>query len=30
MEFANGAFVDDIAPARTFGFVDDVDRLRRA
>ena len=30
VEFANGAFVDDIAPARTFGFVDDVDRLRRA
>ena len=30
IEFANGAFVDDIAPARTFGFVDDVDRLRRA
>ena len=30
MEFANGAFVEDIAPARTFGFVDDVDRLRRA
>lgn len=28
--FANGAFVDDIAPARTFGFVDDVDRLREA
>ena len=27
---ANGAFVDDIAPARTFGFVDDVDRLREA
>ena len=26
----NGAFVDDIAPARTFGFVDDVDRLRQA
>ena len=30
IEFANGAFVDDIAPARTFGFVDDVERLRRA
>ena len=30
VEFANGAFVDDIAPARTFGFIDDVDRLRRA
>lgn len=28
--FANGAFVDDIAPARTFGFVDDVDKLREA
>ena len=28
--FANGAFVDDIAPARTFGFVDEVDRLREA
>ena len=27
---ANGAFVDDIAPARTFGFLDDVDRLREA
>ncbi len=26
----NGAFVDDIAPARTFGFVDEVDRLREA
>ena len=30
IEFANGAFADDIAPARTFGFMDDVDRLRRA
>ena len=28
--FANGAFVDDIAPARTFGFVDEVDRLRES
>lgn len=28
--FANGAFVDDIAPARTFGFIDEVDRLREA
>ena len=30
IELANGAFAADIAPARTFGFVDDVDRLRRA
>ena len=30
VEFANGTFVDHIAPARTFGFVDDVERLRRA
>ena len=30
VEFANGAFVDDIAPARTFGFIDEVDSLRRA